>query len=139
LNERLKVMAFKVPHRDEYSETVGYKIMSENKSLIFIPDIDKWQKWRRILIDVVKENDILLLDGTFYRDGEIARPMSEVPHPFITETTELLADLPKNEKNKVKFIHLNHTNPILQPNSKERTDLRNKGFGWVETGQTIDL
>lgn len=139
LNERLKVIPFRVPHRDEFSETVGYKIMTKDKSLIFIPDIDKWQKWDKNLVDFVKENDVLLLDGTFYKDGEIARPMSEVPHPFITETVELLSDLPKNEKNKVKFIHLNHTNPILQPNSKERKDLRMKGFAWVETGQKIEL
>lgn len=139
LNERLKVMPFRVPHRDEFSETVGYKIMTKDKSVIFIPDIDKWQKWDKNLVDVVKEHDVLLLDGTFYKDGEIARPMSEVPHPFITETIELLSDLPKNEKNKVKFIHLNHTNPILQPKSKERLDLRMKGFAWVETGQKIEL
>ncbi|MCP9757504.1 MBL fold metallo-hydrolase [Lacihabitans sp. CCS-44] len=139
LNERLKVMPFRVPHRDEFSETVGYKIITKDKSLIFIPDIDKWQKWDRKLLEVVKENDVLLLDGTFYKDGEIARPMSEVPHPFITETVELLSELPKNEKNKVKFIHLNHTNPILQPNSKERKDLKMKGFAWVETGQKIEL
>lgn len=139
LNERLKVMPFRVPHRDEFSETVGYKIMTKDKSLIFIPDIDKWQKWDKNLVNVVKEHDFLLLDGTFYKDGEIARPMSEVPHPFITETVELLSDLPKSEKNKVKFIHLNHTNPILQPNSKERKVLRMKGFAWVETGQKIEL
>jgi pyrroloquinoline quinone biosynthesis protein B len=139
LNDRLKVMALRVPHRDEFSETVGYRIMTKDKSFIFIPDIDKWQKWDRNLVDVVKENDVLLLDGTFYKDGEIARPMSEVPHPFITETVELLSDLSKNEKNKVKFIHLNHTNPILQPRSKERAELKMKGFAWVETGQKIDL
>lgn len=139
LNERIKVIPFRVPHRDEFSETVGYKVITGDKSLIFIPDIDKWQKWDKNLVDVVKENNVLLLDGTFYKDGEIARPMSEVPHPFITETVELLSDLPKYEKNKVKFIHLNHTNPILQPNSKERKDLKMKGFAWAETGQKIDL
>ncbi|HLO45403.1 MAG TPA: MBL fold metallo-hydrolase [Leadbetterella sp.] len=139
LNERIKVVPFRVPHRDEFSETVGYKIITNDKSLIFIPDIDKWQKWDKNLVDVVKENDVLVLDGTFYKDGEIARPMSEVPHPFITETVELLSNLPKYEKNKVKFIHLNHTNPILQTHSKERKDLKMKGFAWVETGQKIEL
>ncbi|MCP9762189.1 MBL fold metallo-hydrolase [Lacihabitans soyangensis] len=139
LNERIKVVPFRVPHRDEFSETVGYKIMTKDKSLIFIPDIDKWQKWDKNLVDVVKENNVLLLDGTFYKDGEIDRPMSEGPHPFITETVGLLSDLPKNEKNKVKFIHLNHTNPILLPHSKERKDLKMKGFAWVETGQKLEL
>jgi pyrroloquinoline quinone biosynthesis protein B len=45
LNENIKIKPFLVPHRDEFSETVGYKITINNKSLIFIPDIDKWEKW----------------------------------------------------------------------------------------------
>ena len=139
LNERIKVVAFKVPHRDEFSETVGYKIITKNKSLIFIPDIDKWQKWNKDLRDLVKENDYLLLDGTFYKDGEIDRPMSEVPHPFVSETINLLSDLPINEKNKVHFIHLNHTNPLLQPNSLERKEMKKLGFDCAEIGEKMDL
>lgn len=139
LNERIKVVAFKVPHRDEFSETVGYKIITKNKSLIFIPDIDKWQKWNKDLKELVKENDYLLLDGTFYKDGEIDRPMSEVPHPFVFETINLLADLPINEKNKVHFIHLNHTNPLLQPNSLERKEMKKLGFDCAEIGEKMDL
>lgn len=139
LNERLKVVAFKVPHRDEFSETVGFRIITKDRSLVFIPDIDKWQKWNKDLKELVKENDILLIDGTFYRDGEIDRPMSEVPHPFITETVGLLADLSIKERKKVSFIHLNHSNPLLQPRSKERINLKAKGFSWVETGQKFGL
>ncbi len=139
LNERIKIIAFKVPHRDEFSETVGYKIISNNKSLIFIPDIDKWQKWNQDLLKVVQENDYLLLDGTFYKDGEINRPMSEVPHPFVTETTELLKDLEIQQKNKVHFIHLNHTNPILNANSKERKTIQKQGFNVANQKQKIEL
>jgi pyrroloquinoline quinone biosynthesis protein B len=139
LNERIKVIPFRVPHRDEFSETVGYKIITPNKTLIFIPDIDKWQKWNQSLVDVVKANDILLLDGTFYQDGEIARPMSEVPHPFISETMDLLKTLPSTQKNKVRFIHLNHTNPVLQSKSKERKGLIKRGFGVVVVGDRIGL
>jgi pyrroloquinoline quinone biosynthesis protein B len=134
LNERIKVIAFRVPHRDEFSETVGYKIITENKTLIFIPDIDKWQKWNQDLVTIVKANDFLLLDGTFYQDGEIDRPMSEVPHPYISETTELLKNLDLSQKNKVHFIHLNHTNPILQPKSKERKMLLKSGFRVAKQG-----
>jgi pyrroloquinoline quinone biosynthesis protein B len=139
LNERIKVIPFRVPHRDEFSETVGYKIITQNKTLIFIPDIDKWQKWNQSLVDVVKANDILLLDGTFYQDGEIARPMSEVPHPFISETMDILKTLPSAQKNKVRFIHLNHTNPVLQRNSKERKELIKSGFGVVGVGERVGL
>jgi len=40
--DRLRVTPFLVPHRDEYSETVGYRIDGPKKSAVFIPDIDKW-------------------------------------------------------------------------------------------------
>ena len=139
LNDRLKVLAFKVPHRDEFSETVGYKIISKNKTLVFIPDIDKWQKWNKDLKKVVEENDYLLLDGTFYQDGEINRPISEVPHPFVTETMEILWDLPRSEQQKINFIHFNHTNPILKSNSKERKTLKMEGFSVSNQKQKLEL
>ncbi|GHB51589.1 MBL fold metallo-hydrolase [Persicitalea jodogahamensis] len=139
LNERIRVMPFRVPHRDEFSETVGYKIMIGSKSLIFIPDIDKWQKWEQNLVEVVEANDFLLIDGTFYQDGEIARPMSEVPHPYISETMELLSTLPLAEKKKVHFIHFNHTNPVLRPGSAENLEVRERGFRIAEEGQKIDF
>jgi pyrroloquinoline quinone biosynthesis protein B len=139
LNERLRVTPFRVPHRDEFSETVGYRIHSGTKSLIYIPDIDKWQKWDQALAEVVKANDYVLIDGTFYKDGEIDRPMREVPHPFVSETMELLADLPADQKRKVHFIHLNHTNPLLQPTSPEHRRVQQQGFRVAEQGQRIGL
>ena len=128
LAENLTVEPFLVPHRDEFSETVGYKISANGKSLVFIPDIDKWQKWSETLEDVVKSNDYLLLDGTFYADGEINRPMSEVPHPFVSETMEFLKNLPPNERKKVYFIHFNHTNPLVQDDKKKIKEVKKNGF-----------
>lgn len=139
LNERISVQAFKVPHRDEFSETVGYKIFTTNKSLIFIPDIDKWQKWNRSLEEMIKSVDYAFLDGTFYKDGEINRPMSEVPHPFVTETMDLLKNLPATEKAKVHFIHFNHTNPVMNPKSLENKEVRQKGFNVAFQGEKVGL
>ncbi len=139
LNERISVQAFRVPHRDEFSETVGYKIFTANKSLVFIPDIDKWQKWNRSLEEVIKSVDYAFLDGTFYKDGEINRPMSEVPHPFVTETMDLLKDLPTTEKSKVYFIHFNHTNPIMNIKSLENKEVRQKGFKVAFQGEKVEL
>ena len=139
LTETLKVEPFLVPHRDEFSETVGYKIISSNKSLIFIPDIDKWQKWSQKLEDVIKSNDYVFVDGTFYQDGEINRPMSEVPHPFVSESMELLKNLPAKDKAKVFFIHFNHTNPLVQNDKKTIKELKSKGFGIAFERQRIDL
>jgi pyrroloquinoline quinone biosynthesis protein B len=139
LSENLTVEPFLVPHRDEFSETVGFKISANGKSLVFIPDIDKWQKWSEKLAVVVKANDYLLLDGTFYADGEINRPMSEVPHPFVSETMELLKDLPDNERKKVHFIHFNHTNPLVQGNKEKIKEVKKKGFNIAFERQKIDL
>jgi pyrroloquinoline quinone biosynthesis protein B len=139
LREDILVQPILVPHRDEFSETVGFKIISGKKSLIFIPDIDKWQKWSEKLEDVVRENDYVLIDGTFYADGEIKRPMSEVPHPFVSETTDLLKDLPLKEKNKVYFIHFNHSNPLVQGDKKKIRNLEKKGFNITFQGQKFEL
>jgi pyrroloquinoline quinone biosynthesis protein B len=139
LTESLKVTPFLVPHRDEFSETVGYKISLAEQSLIFIPDIDKWQKWDQKLEEVVRENDHVLIDATFFEDGEIPRPMSEVPHPFVSETMELLKDLPMKDKNKVHFIHFNHSNPLIQGDKKKIKEVGKKGFRVAYVGQKIEL
>lgn len=139
LNSRITVEPFLVPHRDEFSETVGYRIKTSSKSLVFIPDIDKWSKWQTPLADVVKANDILLVDGTFYADGEIARPMSEVPHPFVTETMDLLKGLVASNRRKVHFIHFNHSNPLVQRDKKKLDEVRLRGFRVATTGLKLDL
>ena len=139
LNNRIHIRPFRVPHRDEFSETVGYQIIGPNRRLIFIPDIDKWEKWEQDLTSLVQANDVLLLDGTFYEDGEISRPMSEVPHPFVVETMELLRALPPTERAKVFFIHLNHSNPLLRPDTPARTQVQANGYGLTEQGQRFDL
>ncbi len=139
LNERIKIQAILVPHRDEFSETVGYKIIIDKKKLLYIPDIDKWQKWDKNIIEMIKTVDFALLDGTFYQDGEISRPMSEVPHPFVVETMDILKNESKTEKSKVHFIHLNHTNPILQLKSLPQKEVLKKGFKIAFVGQKIEL
>lgn len=139
LNDRLSVTPFTVPHRDEFSETVGFRIESGSKSLIFIPDIDKWQKWSTPLEDLVRSTDYLLLDGTFFSDGEIDRPMSEVPHPFVSETMDSLRMMPRDERSKIYFIHFNHSNPLVQGNKRKLREVRQKGFRVATRGLRLDL
>lgn len=118
-----------VPHRDEYSETVGFKINGPNKKALFIPDIDKWSKWSLDIIEEVKDVDFAFLDGTFFDSNELNnRDMSEIPHPFIIETIELFKNQDKITKSKIHFIHFNHTNPILNKESKEFKLIKENGF-----------
>jgi pyrroloquinoline quinone biosynthesis protein B len=140
LNENLKVTPFLVPHRDEFTETVGFEIAGRNKTVVFIPDIDKWSKWNRDLKELIKWVDYALLDATFYKNGEIPnRDMSEIPHPFVEETIELLKNLSAAEKAKVIFIHFNHTNPLIKKTSAERREVLRKGFRVADEGMILDL
>ena len=107
---------------------------------MFIPDIDKWQKWDRDIKQMVKQHDYLFLDGTFYKDGELpGRNMSEVPHPFVQESMELFKDLSSAEKQKIWFIHFNHTNPLIDKSSNEYKEVKSKGFNVAVEGFRITL
>lgn len=129
LNENIEVVPLLVPHRDEYSETVGFKIHGPEKSVLFIPDIDKWQKWERSIIDEIAEVDYAFIDATFYDGEEINnRDISEIPHPFIIESMDLFDDLPDSEKDKVYFIHFNHTNPMLNKESEQYKTVTEAGY-----------
>ena len=138
LNEHLSITPFLVPHRDEYSETVGYRIEGPNKSLVFIPDIDKWQKWDQDIKEVVSNNTYSLLDGTFYDIDELpGRDMSEIPHPFIVESIDFFSDIVN--KSGVHFIHLNHSNPALDSNSNAFDNIKKNGFHIAQRDQLFDL
>lgn len=140
LNKRISITPFLVPHRDEYSETVGYKIQGPNKSLIFIPDIDKWEKWDKDIINIASENDYALIDGSFYTANELpGRDMSEIPHPFIIESIAKLKSLSNNDKFKIHFIHLNHTNPAIIQGSKAYKIINEAGFKLANQKQIFNL
>lgn len=140
VEEGLLITPFLVPHRDEFSETVGYRIHTESKSLIFIPDIDKWDKWSRDITEEVSRNDYALLDASFYKNGEIPyRDMSQIPHPFVEETMEIFAKADVSVRNKINFIHLNHTNPLLQSDSEERAEIKTQGYQVCYEGQVFSL
>jgi len=140
LNTSFKVTAIKVPHRDEFSETVGFVIASDKKKILFIPDIDKWEKWGKSIIDEIGKVDMALLDGTFYKNGELpGRDMSEVPHPFVEESIQQFSSLSSVEKAKIAFIHFNHTNPLLKKESAEKKKVIADGFGVAEEGMIIGL
>lgn len=129
------ISAFTVPHRDEYSETAGFKIITPTKKYLFIPDIDKWNKWDKDIVTEIKNVDVALLDATFYTHTELAnRAISEVPHPLVTETEALLAKEDLNTRQKVYFIHFNHTNPLLWKTETQKEVLKN-GFNLAKQGQ----
>ena len=134
------IQPIEVPHRAEFSETVGYKIYGPNKTLLFIPDIDKWYLWEKSIIDEIKQVDYALIDATFYDSSEVNyRDLSEIPHPFVIESMELFDSIKYEEKSKIFFIHLNHTNPLLDNESDQYKFVRGKGYNVAKEGMKFDL
>lgn len=129
-----------VPHRDEYSETVGFVLEGPTSRVLYVPDIDKWELWERSLEEVLASVDRAYLDATFYDLAELpGRDMSEFPHPFIVETMERLASLPLEERRKVSLIHLNHSNPALARGSEARKAIEKAGLRVAREGERIPL
>lgn len=132
----ISILPFTVPHRDEYSETAGYRIYTAAKSYLFIPDINKWDKWEKKITEEVNAVDIAFVDATFYNETELpGKRISEVPHPFVAETMQLFEQTGIKTKNKIHFIHLNHTNPLLW-NTQQQELIRNMGYNIAQKGRT---
>ena len=135
LTDKISVTAFTVPHRDEYSETAGFRINTVDKKYLFIPDINKWDKWSRNIVDEVKQVDVAFVDATFYDNNELpGRNMSTVPHPLVSETMKLFENESAATKAKVCFIHFNHTNPLLWDATKQK-EVEKAGFHFAKQGK----
>ena len=140
IDSNVIVQPVEVPHRAEFSETVGYKIYGPNKTALFIPDIDKWYLWEKSIIDEIKQVDYAIIDATFYDSKEVNyRDISEIPHPFVTESMDLFDSIDIKEKNKIYFIHLNHTNPLINKDSDQYKLVRSKGYNVAEEGMKLKL
>jgi len=140
LTDDLNIIAFSVPHRNELSETVGYKITTTRQSVIYIPDIDSWEDWNIDINILIKENDILILDGTFYNKSEIKnRDIKKIPHPSIRESMSIMDSNTIEEKGKIYFTHLNHTNRVLDESSKEYKDVITSGYNILRDKEIFAL
>ncbi|MDB9882768.1 MBL fold metallo-hydrolase [Bacteroidia bacterium] len=139
-SDSLRVKPIIVPHRDEYSETIGFVINGPNKTALFVPDIDKWDKWDTDIKGLIQEVDYAFVDATFYSGQEINyRDISQIPHPMVKETMHRLSDLSINHKKKVYFIHMNHTNPLLKKESGEYQEVIDAGYNIASYLQEFDL
>ncbi|MDJ0938347.1 MAG: MBL fold metallo-hydrolase [Woeseiaceae bacterium] len=139
ISEGIEVTPHRVPHRDEYSETVGFLIEIPSARIFFLPDIDSWGEWVRDydvrIEDIVQSVDYAFLDATFFDNNELpGRDMSLIPHPRVKQTMDRLGELPDDVRRRVHFIHYNHTNPIRFPASAESAEVRKRGFNIARAG-----
>ena len=98
-----------------------------------MPDIDSWEQWSVNILDLIKQHDVLLLDGTFYKKNELKnRDIKKIPHPAILQSVQLMNKLAAKERNKIYFTHLNHTNKGLIKDSFEYNKIITSGYNILE-------
>jgi pyrroloquinoline quinone biosynthesis protein B len=137
LNERISVTPLLVPHRDEFSETVAFVVRGPSRAILWLPDIDKWEKWTTPIESVVAQVDVAFVDATFYSAAELpGRNLSEIPHPTVEETMQRFATSPL--RSRIRLVHLNQSNPLLRDAALRRA-LHDRGFVVAAEGEIVSL
>lgn len=135
----VSVRAIAVPHRDEFSDTMAYVISGPNRSALFVPDVDAWERAPGLLERLLEGVDVAFLDGTFYDGSELPeRNLSEIRHPLIERTMQKLADVAAKNPGRIRFLHLNHTNPALH-DAAIRAEVERRGFAIATMGERVAL
>lgn len=136
----LRAEAFRVPHRDEFGDTVGFAVGAPGgRPLIYIPDADNWHGMAPPLRTLVQTSEVALLDGTFFDRSELTaitgRDQGEVPHPPVSGTVGELDGL----LDRVVFTHLNHSNPLTAAGSPQSRWLAERGARVAIEGMRLAL
>jgi pyrroloquinoline quinone biosynthesis protein B len=137
--EGLRVEAMGVPHRDEFSDTVAFRIHGPERTVLFCPDVDRWAAHEGLLEDLLRGVDVAYLDGTFFDGREVpGRDLAEIPHPAMIDTMERLSEEAAHAGGRIRFIHLNHTNPAWNDDAI-REAIEAMGFRIAEVGERVGL
>jgi len=144
LGDDISVIPYLVPHRDEYSETAAFVINGPAKNILFLPDIDDWDRWETEfnlrIEDMIAQVDVAYLDATFFDNQELpGRDMSKIPHPRLSASMDRFDKLAPSEREKVRFFHLNHTNRARFSDSKEHESIAERGYKLAKRGERICL
>lgn len=130
----LNVRVFAVPHRGEYTDTLGVSI---NEKLLYVPDVDGWPQWRDARKEV-ERHKVCLLDATFFSADELpGRNLNEISHPFVTDTLKFFDGLQRGRR--IVLTHFNHSNPICNPASPEARQVVNAGFELAQEMQQFEI
>lgn len=144
----LSIEPIPIPHRAELSDMHAFIIRGPNKSLFFLPDHDTWEQTLSIhKCTSIREFlqkfriDIALIDGTFWSYDELGdvRDQTQVPHPPVSETINLLGKRNLQLDPQIYFTHLNHTNPLYGSNSVPYKTLIDMGWDIASQGMKFVL
>ena len=140
IDEHLDVQLWKVPHRDEFADTVGFVFRGPSASLLFLPDINAWRLWDKDLAETVEGVDVALLDGSFWSMEEMpGRRVEDIPHPLITQTMDALQQVVDHEQSRVVLTHFNNSNPALDEGGPQQAEIARRGFEVAREGMLFEL
>lgn len=130
----LRLRLVPVPHRAEFTDTVGISI---NDEVLFVPDIDSWDAWAGA-DEELERHRVSLLDATFATLDEVpGRDLAEIPHPLVGATLERFGHLASTRR--IILTHLNHSNPASETDSPTTRAIGAAGFEVADDFMTIRL
>ncbi|MEL7254866.1 MAG: pyrroloquinoline quinone biosynthesis protein PqqB [Pseudomonadota bacterium] len=122
-------------------QTVGLMLDHDGTRAAYIPGCATVPDW---LLDHLKGVDLLLFDGTVWDNDEMAqtgtgqKTGARMGHIAMNGAQGSLARFEGFEARKI-YIHINNTNPILQPDAPERAELLARGWDIAADGMSIAI
>jgi pyrroloquinoline quinone biosynthesis protein B len=123
-------------------EASGFVFRDGGATVTYVPGLARLDDG---VIDRLAASDLILVDGTFWRDDELprlgfsdrgARDMGHVPLSGPGGSLEVLAGLQRPRK---VLVHINNTNPILLEDSPEREAVVRAGVEVAYDGLEVEL
>jgi pyrroloquinoline quinone biosynthesis protein B len=126
----------------ELPKSVAFQFRDDTSgaTTLFAPSVGKLSEELR---NAVHASDVVLFDGTFWTDDELgvvrpgARTAREMNHlPSRDGSLDLLRRSPARRK---IYTHINNTNPVLMPGTRERAQVEQAGIEIARDGLEITL
>lgn len=119
--------------------TVGVELSANGRRALYIPGCAKLPDW---LSGRIAGADLLMFDGTLWEDDEMIRMglgqktgrlMGHMP---VVETMAAMRDLPVGQR---VFVHMNNSNPLVDPASTQTREAEASGWQVGRDGMEITL
>lgn len=123
-------------------QTVGVRLSDGQKVAYYIPGCAVVDD---ALLGRLADADLLFFDGTLWRDDEMIRSGTgqktgqRMGHMSISGPEGTIARLSGLIRPRKLFIHINNTNPVLDPASPERAEATAAGWEITHDGMEVDL
>lgn len=123
---------------DASQASIGLVLESAGRRIAYTPSLPEISQ---ALLEVYDSCDVILVDGTFWSDAELRQTHDGTPlarsigHIPMSGDEGTICMLKRVQRPKKVFLHINNTNPVLDPYSPERKAAEDAGWqiaadGW---------